>query len=149
MNSRKLFVGNLTYTVNARDLKTLFSQYGDVVSVNVLEKKGYGFIEMKTPEEAQKARESLSETEFEGRNLLIDGVRPPKKKKKFTGKPTITSPAGRTQSHTNKKPASSGSGYRGKKPAYPSGNQSGRPATSHRKSSSPPPRRNTGRGQRR
>lgn len=76
MSKRKLFVGNLTYSVREKDLLELFSRFGEVVSVNVLEQRGYGFVEMTTIESAQKAREALSEKEFFGRKLLIDGVIP-------------------------------------------------------------------------
>ncbi len=76
MGKNKLFVGNLTYSVNARDLSELFSRFGKVIDVNVLENRGYGFVEMDSSEAAAKAREQLSEMEFMGRKLLIDGVRP-------------------------------------------------------------------------
>lgn len=84
MNNKKLFVGNLTYSVRAGQLRDLFSKYGTVIDVTVLEQKGYGFVEMKSPEEAAAAKAALSEKEFEGRHLLIDGLRPPMKPK---GKP--------------------------------------------------------------
>ncbi|WP_319538514.1 RNA-binding protein [uncultured Methanospirillum sp.] len=148
MNSRKLFVGNLTYSVREEQLKALFSRFGEVVSVRVLEKKGYGFVEMATPEQAGAAREALSETEFEGRNLLIDGVRPPLKSKKSPHKPR---PSGSSHSSPGSRPAKPGSGYgyRGKKP-NPSGH-GGRPgqrSPSNRRPSMPS-RRNTGSGSRR
>jgi hypothetical protein len=108
MKGRKLFVGNLTYTVNARQLRELFSRYGEVTGVNVLEKKGYGFVEMKTQEEAEKARNALSETEFEGRNLLIDGVRPPLRKKKSHEKPSAPRPGQRTQARAGGRPPATG-----------------------------------------
>ncbi|HWQ67864.1 MAG TPA: RNA-binding protein [Methanospirillum sp.] len=81
MNKKKLFVGNLTYSVRENQVMELFSQYGEVISVRILEKKGYGFVEMGSEEQADAARTALSETEFEGRNLLIDGVRPQIKKR--------------------------------------------------------------------
>lgn len=144
MNSRKLFVGNLTYSVNARQLSELFSQYGVVISVNVLEKKGYGFIEMKTPEEAEKARNALSETEFEGRKLLIDGVRPPLRKKKSSQKP------GNDRSGQRPSSGSAGSGYRGKNPRDNQGRGSGRSGSNPRKGfiQSSPNRTGAGRGRR-
>lgn len=78
-NMRKMFVGNLTYSVQESDLHALFSRYGEIVSIRVIERKGYGFIEMETVAEAEAARRALNEVEFQGRNLLIDGVRPPRK----------------------------------------------------------------------
>ena len=97
MNPKRLFVGNLTYTVNEEQLFSLFSRYGEVVGVRIIEGKGYGFVEMETYEGARVARNSLNESEFHGRNLLIDDVRPPKIKRGFGQKP--------------------GSSYKGKKPA--------------------------------
>ncbi|HOJ96358.1 MAG TPA: RNA-binding protein [Methanospirillum sp.] len=78
MNPKRLFVGNLTYSVDEKQLWGLFSRYGEVVGVRVIEGKGYGFVEMESYEDARAARNALNETEFQGRNLLIDDVRPPK-----------------------------------------------------------------------
>ena len=74
MNKNKLFIGNLHYTVTEDQLRALFSPYGNLVSVKVMQGKGYGFIEMGTPEQAQKIKDTLSESVFQGRRLLIDGV---------------------------------------------------------------------------
>lgn len=83
MNPKRLFVGNLTYSVDEKQLWGLFSRYGEVVGVRVIEGKGYGFVEMESYEDARAARNALNETEFQGRNLLIDDVRPPKSKTGF------------------------------------------------------------------
>ena len=48
MEGKRLYVGNLTYSVKEDQLKDLFSQYGDVVSVKIIEQKGFGFVEMAT-----------------------------------------------------------------------------------------------------
>lgn len=74
MSKKKLFVGNLKYSVTEGQLRALFSQYGKVLNVKVMAEKGYAFIDMGTPEEAQKIKETLSESVFQGRRLLIDGV---------------------------------------------------------------------------
>jgi RNA recognition motif-containing protein len=87
MNPRRLFVGNLTYSVDEKQLWGLFSRYGEVVGVRVIEGKGYGFVEMESYEDARAARNALNETEFQGRNLLIDDVRPPKPKTGFQQRP--------------------------------------------------------------
>ena len=76
MNQKRLFVGNLTYSVDEAQLWGLFSRYGEVVGVRILEGKGYGFVEMESSEDARAARNALNETEFKGRNLLIDDVKP-------------------------------------------------------------------------
>jgi len=76
MNQKRLFVGNLTYSVDEAQLWGLFSRYGEVTGVRILEGKGYGFVEMESSEDARAARNALNETEFKGRNLLIDDVKP-------------------------------------------------------------------------
>lgn len=143
MNAKKLFVGNLTYSVRADQLRVLFSRFGEVISANIVEKKGYGFVEMATEEQADRARCALSETEFEGRNLLIDGVRPPMKSRKKSGPPRG---AGKPPARPPSKPGQGGYGYRGKKPTPPprGGGRSGRPGQSSRPGSSRPPARHSG-----
>jgi len=80
----KLYVGNLSYNVSSSDLEQLFAQYGAVRSAQVItdrdtgRSKGFGFVEMSNQSEANKAKEALSNTEFEGRTLNIDEARPPK-----------------------------------------------------------------------
>lgn len=76
MESSKLYVGNLTYSVTEAQLKELFEDFGDVKDVRVIERKGFGFVEMGTVEEAEKAMEALNETDFSGRTLRIDEARP-------------------------------------------------------------------------
>lgn len=83
MQGSKLYVGNLTYSVNEEQLKKLFSAYGDVKEVRVIERKGFGFVEMATPEDAEKAKAALNETMFEGRTLKIDEARPPQPRTSF------------------------------------------------------------------
>ncbi|WP_373838851.1 RNA recognition motif domain-containing protein [Methanospirillum sp.] len=76
MEGKRLYVGNLTYSVKEDQLKDLFSQYGEVVSVKIIEQKGFGFVEMATSEEAQAAMDALNQTVFEGRTMRIDEARP-------------------------------------------------------------------------
>ncbi|MDD1727647.1 MAG: RNA-binding protein [Methanospirillum sp.] len=76
MEGKRLYVGNLTYSVNESQIRDLFSQYGDVASVKVIEQKGFAFVEMGTSEEAQAAMDGLNQTVFEGRTLRIDEARP-------------------------------------------------------------------------
>jgi RNA recognition motif-containing protein len=80
MQGSKLYVGNLTYAVNSEQLQDLFSNYGEVKQANVIEGKGFGFVEMSTPEEAEKAKEQLNGQEFEGRTLRVDEARPSQRK---------------------------------------------------------------------
>jgi RNA recognition motif-containing protein len=78
MNGSKLYVGNLSYSVTSEQLKELFAQYGDVKTANVIEGKGFGFIEMSNPEQAEKARTSLNGSDFKGRAIRIEEARPQK-----------------------------------------------------------------------
>jgi len=80
MEGGKLYVGNLNYSVTADQLQELFSSHGTVKDVRIIEGKGFGFIEMSSPEEAIKAREALNGADFLGRKLRVDEARPPKKR---------------------------------------------------------------------
>ncbi len=78
MQVSKLYVGNLSYSVAKERLEELFSTYGEVKQVNIIEGKGFGFVEMSSPAEAEKAKDGLNGTEFEGRTMKVDEARPPK-----------------------------------------------------------------------
>ncbi len=80
MQGRKLYVGNFSYSITRDDLEELFSEYGEVVDVKVMEGKGFGFVEMSSPSEAEEAKEALSGTDFKGRSLKVGEARPPKKR---------------------------------------------------------------------
>ena len=76
MQGSKLYVGNLSYSVVNDDLQELFSNYGIVEEVKVIEGKGFGFVEMSNQAEAEKAREALSGFDLQGRTLRVDEARP-------------------------------------------------------------------------
>jgi RNA recognition motif-containing protein len=76
MSSSKLYVGNLNYKTTEETLKDLFAQHGEVTSVNILQGRGFGFVEMTTPEAAQDAKGKLNGTEFDGRKLIVNDARP-------------------------------------------------------------------------
>lgn len=82
--SKKLYVGNLLYEVTDEDLKTQFATLGNVVSATVIRfrdsgrSKGFGFVEMSTEEEAQKAIDTMNGQDFKGRKLVVSEARPPK-----------------------------------------------------------------------
>jgi RNA recognition motif-containing protein len=57
-------------------LEELFSQYGEVKEVNIIEGKGFGFVEMSSQAEAEKAKEALDGSEFKERTLRVDEARP-------------------------------------------------------------------------
>lgn len=80
--AKKLYVGGLSYDTTEDSLKELFSQAGTVESAIIItdkmsgRSKGFGFVEMSTEEESQKAIETLNGKEFEGRTITVNEARP-------------------------------------------------------------------------
>jgi RNA recognition motif-containing protein len=78
----KLYVGNLSFQTTSDELRDHFAQAGSVESASVVEdrmtgrSRGFGFVEMATPEEAAAAIEQLNGKEFGGRNLTVNEARP-------------------------------------------------------------------------
>jgi RNA recognition motif-containing protein len=78
----KLYVGNLSYSSSEDDLKALFAQAGTVKSVTIIKdrdtgrSKGFGFVEMETSEEAQKAITMFHNYQFQQRTLTVNIARP-------------------------------------------------------------------------
>lgn len=85
MEGKRLYVGNLPYSANEAQIRDLFAPYGTIDSVKLIEQKGFGFVEMSSPEEAQNAMDSLNQTEFGGRTLRIDEARPMQPRREFGG----------------------------------------------------------------
>ena len=79
MRSRRLIVGNISHSVTNEQLKKLFSYYGGVKRVSIIEGRGFGFVEMSSPSEAEIAKEELNGYEFKGLALRVDEARPQKK----------------------------------------------------------------------
>jgi RNA recognition motif-containing protein len=79
---KKLYVGNLSYEVTDGDLEQLFAAHGTVESAQVImdrdtgRSKGFGFVEMKTDQEAQAAIAALNGQESGGRSLTVNEARP-------------------------------------------------------------------------
>lgn len=79
---RKIYVGNLAYSVSDGELEQLFGAHGAVRSAQVIidrdtgRSKGFGFVEMSTDEEAQAAIAALNGTEMGGRTLTVNEARP-------------------------------------------------------------------------
>jgi RNA recognition motif-containing protein len=82
MQGSKLYVGNLSYSTTIEEVKNLFSGFGEVRDVKVIAGKGFGFVEMGSQAEAEKAKKELSGTEFMGRKLTVDEARPQKDKQR-------------------------------------------------------------------
>jgi cold-inducible RNA-binding protein len=78
----KLYVGNLSFQTSSEDLQQLFAQAGTVESATVVEdrdtgrSRGFGFVEMASNEDGQKAIEQFNGTDFNGRNLTVNEARP-------------------------------------------------------------------------
>ena len=80
--STKLFVGNLSFNTTENDLHDAFAAHGTVVEANLMmdrmsgKPRGFGFVTMSTPEEAQKAIDALNGASLDGRNLTVNIARP-------------------------------------------------------------------------
>jgi cold-inducible RNA-binding protein len=80
--AKKLYVGNLSYQTTEDDLSDAFSAFGEVVSSKIVmdtgtgRSKGFGFVEMKNDEDAEKAITSLNETSFMERTINVSEARP-------------------------------------------------------------------------
>src|SRR5512138_1158471 len=78
----KLYVGNLSYNVTEEQLRELFSQAGTIKEIALImdrdtrRPKGFGFVEMETQAEAQKAIEMFNDQELEGRRMTVNFARP-------------------------------------------------------------------------
>ncbi len=78
----KLYVGNLSYNVSEGDLQRLFAQAGEVKEVALImdratrQSKGFGFVEMASDADAQKAIEMFNNYELDGRNITVSIARP-------------------------------------------------------------------------
>src|ERR1700737_4161359 len=79
---RKLYVGNLSYEVSDSDLSKMFEAHGTVESAQVImdrdtgRSKGFGFVEMKTDQEAQAAIAALNGKDSNGRALTVNEAKP-------------------------------------------------------------------------
>ena len=79
---KKLYVGNLPYTVGDSGLQQMFETFGSVVSAQVIvdrdtgRSKGFGFVEMGSDQEAQAAITGINSKEIEGRPLTVNEARP-------------------------------------------------------------------------
>jgi len=79
---KRLYVGNLSYSMSDADLQQLFAEYGAVESARVItdrqtgRSRGFGFVEMTNNEEAEAAIAALNGQEFEGRALTVNEAKP-------------------------------------------------------------------------
>ena len=82
----KIYVGGLPYATTDAQLQEIFSAHGTVESARVITDKftgrsrGFGFVEMASSEDAQKAIQALNGTDLDGRNLTVNEARPQEKR---------------------------------------------------------------------
>ena len=80
--SNKLFVGNLSFNTTENDLQDAFAAFGTVVEANLMmdrmsgKPRGFAFVTMSSPDEAQKAIEGMNGKEVDGRALTVNVARP-------------------------------------------------------------------------
>jgi cold-inducible RNA-binding protein len=80
--STKLFVGNLSFKTTENDLQDAFAAHGTVLETNLMmdrmtgRPRGFGFVTMSTPEEAEKAIQALHGADLDGRPLTVNVARP-------------------------------------------------------------------------
>jgi RNA recognition motif-containing protein len=78
----KLFVGNLSFNTTENDLQDTFAAHGTVTEANLMtdrttgKPRGFGFVTMGTPEEAQKAIDALNGASVDGRSITVNVARP-------------------------------------------------------------------------
>ena len=84
----KLYVGSLPYSTTEAQLTDMFAQYGSVTSARVItdkftgQSRGFGFVEMASGEEAQKAIDGLNGTKLEQRTLVVNEAKPMEKRER-------------------------------------------------------------------
>lgn len=85
-DKKKLYVGNLPYSVNSDELRKAFTEFGEVIDAVVISdrysgrSKGFGFVTFATEEAASLAVEKMNGKDMGGRNLVVNVARPPKER---------------------------------------------------------------------
>ena len=114
---KNIYVSNLSFRINDEDLKQTFAEYGEVISAKVIadnysgKSRGFGFVEMKNDEEADKAISELNEAEFDGKVMSVAVARPK------TDRPRNDRSSGGDRSYGGGRSGGSG-GSGGYKPRY-------------------------------
>lgn len=86
-----IYIGNLSESVSDQDLSDAFAKYGKVKSVKVMkdiftrESKGFGFVEMFSSKEGQKAIDGLNTFDLKGKKIIVNEARPQNNKKRGGG----------------------------------------------------------------
>jgi RNA recognition motif-containing protein len=82
---KRMYVGNLNYSVTEKELNELFSEFGEVAEAKVITRpdgrsKGFAFVEMAEEDQAAAAIEKLNQSEFMERTLVVNEAREPEKR---------------------------------------------------------------------
>jgi RNA recognition motif-containing protein len=89
--SQKLYVGGIAFSTTSEGLRQHFAQSGTVVSASIVtdqfsgQSRGFGFVEMSTPDEAQQAVSQLNERQLDGRSLKVEIAKPKTDKPRSSG----------------------------------------------------------------
>jgi len=89
--STRLYVGNISFKATEEDMTTLFSQAGQVVSAKLIKDaatgrlRGFGFVEMSSAEEAQKAVSMFNGKQFMERAIVVNEAKPQEKRESRGG----------------------------------------------------------------
>jgi RNA recognition motif-containing protein len=80
--SKNLYVGNLSYDTTEDTLRTLFAEFGEIESVNLItdrytgRSRGFAFVEMSTEQAAQEAKSGLNGKQVDDREIKVDNAKP-------------------------------------------------------------------------
>ncbi len=86
--SKRLYVGNISFKATEEDVRNLFAQTGEVVSVKLIKDsttgklRGFGFVEMASAEDAQKAISKLNGNPFMNRNIVVNEAKPQERRER-------------------------------------------------------------------
>jgi len=79
--AKRIYVGNLPWSCSNADLESLFNAHGEVVSAEIIEdretgrSRGFGFVQMNSDEDSDRAIEALNGTDMGGRSLVVNEAR--------------------------------------------------------------------------
>jgi cold-inducible RNA-binding protein len=151
--NKKLYVGNLPFTAESAQLTALFGNDGrQVISVNILidkmtgRSRGFGFVEMATPEDAEKALQALHGADFMGRPLTVTEAREQVPRAPGGPRPGFGRPAGGPGGNFDR--GGDRGGYQGNRDDRPPGGGGGGYGGGQREVDPGPPPPSTGRGER-
>ncbi len=80
--AKKIYVGNMSFSVTEEELRNMFTQHGEVTSVSVISDKqtgrsrGFGFVEMANDDQAQAAIAALNGKDISGRTIVVNEAKP-------------------------------------------------------------------------